>query len=42
MESLQGMNWEELSAEVRQKVIAVLVEMLLEYLAKEERGDEPA
>jgi hypothetical protein len=35
MEELQTMNWAQLSAEVRLRVIAVLVEMLLAYLAQQ-------
>ena len=41
MESLEAVIWKQLSAEDRCKVIAVLVEMLLEYLAREEKRDEP-
>jgi len=40
MENLQTVIWSQLSVEERLKVIAVLVKMLLEYLAKEEQGDE--
>jgi hypothetical protein len=42
MENLQTATWLQLSAEERLKVIAVLVKMLLEYLAKEEKRNEPS
>jgi hypothetical protein len=42
MDSLQVMVWEQISLEDRLKMIAVMVEMLLAYLAEQEGGENEA
>ena len=43
METLRATIWSQLSLEQQKRVIAILVQMLLDYLAQEkEQCDEPA
>ena len=42
MDSHQGVVWEQISLEDRLKMIAVMVEMLLAYLAEQEGGENEA